>query len=100
MHKLSIVFIIFWIFSIHYSVIPAQAQDTTEQVRISAIKVEGNRRVADGTVLSYLPVQVGDVASQSGLNQSLEQLFATNLFKDIKLDLDGQVLIVRIVEIL
>ena len=78
--------------------IPVQAQAETEQIRISGIKVVGNRRVAAGTVLSYLPVQIGDVISQGGLSQKLERLFATNLFKDIKLDLDGSVLNVIIVE--
>lgn len=87
-----------WIFSSHYNAIPAQAQTATEQVRISDIKVTGNRRVAEGTVLSYLPVQVGDLVSQGALSQSLERLFATNLFKDLKLDLDGSVLLVTVVE--
>ncbi|MBL6601605.1 MAG: outer membrane protein assembly factor BamA [Candidatus Puniceispirillum sp.] len=95
---LSLALIALWIFSSHYNVIPAQAQTATEQVRISDIKVTGNRRVAEGTVLSYLPVQVGDLVSQGALSQSLERLFATNLFKDLKLDLDGSVLLVTVVE--
>ena len=98
MRKLSIAFIAFWIFSLSYNWMPVQAQSAAEQVRISDIKVTGNRRVAEGTVLSYLPVQIGDVVSPSGLSQSLESLFATNLFKDIKLDLNGAVLTVTIVE--
>ena len=98
MRKLSIAFLALFIFCIYYNALPAHAQDTTEQVRISAIKVSGNRRVAEGTVLSYLPVQIGDVVSQGGLSQSLERLFATNLFKDIKLDFDGSVLTVTIIE--
>jgi outer membrane protein insertion porin family len=98
MSKLSLALIAFFIFLLNYNEMPVQAQATTDQVRISGIKVTGNQRVAEGTVLSYLPVQIGDVVSQGGLNQSLEQLFATNLFKDIKLDLEGSVLTVTIVE--
>ena len=98
MRILSLALIALWIFSGHYNAIPAHAQTATEQVRISDIKVTGNRRVAEGTVLSYLPVQVGDLVSQSALSQSLERLFATNLFKDLKLDLDGSVLLVTVVE--
>lgn len=98
MRILSLALIALWIFSSHYNAIPAQAQTANEQVRISDIKVTGNRRVAEGTVLSYLPVQVGDLVSQGALSQSLEQLFATNLFKDLKLDLDGSVLLVTVVE--
>jgi outer membrane protein insertion porin family len=98
MRILSLALIALWIFSSHYNAIPAQAQTANEQVRISDIKVTGNRRVAEGTVLSYLPVQVGDLVSQGALSQSLERLFATNLFKDLKLDLDGSVLLVTVVE--
>ena len=98
MRILSLALIALWIFSSHYNAIPAQAQTATEQVRISDIKVTGNRRVAEGTVLSYLPVQVGDLVSQGALSQSLERLFATNLFKDLKLDLDGSVLLVTVIE--
>ena len=98
MRILSLALITLWIFSSHYNAIPAQAQTATEQVRISDIKVTGNRRVAEGTVLSYLPVQVGDLVSQGALSQSLERLFATNLFKDLKLDLDGSVLLVTVIE--
>ena len=98
MRKLSIALIAFFIFSFFYNMVPVQAQATSEKVRISDIRVTGNLRVAEGTVLSYLPVQIGDVVSQGGLSQSLERLFATNLFKDLKLDLDGSVLTVTIVE--
>ena len=98
MRILSLALLALWIFSSHYNASPAQAQTATEQVRISDIKVTGNRRVAEGTVLSYLPVQVGDLVSQGALSQSLERLFATNLFSDLKLDLDGSVLLVTVVE--
>ena len=81
MRKLLIALIAFFIFSLYYNMMPVQAQSTSEKVRISAIKVTGNRRVAEGTVLSYLPIQIGDVVSQGGLSQSLERLFATNLSK-------------------
>ena len=49
-------------------------------------------------MLSYLPVQVGDLVSQAALSQALEGLYATNLFKDLKLDIKGTVLTVDIVE--
>ena len=51
MRILSLALIALWIFSSHYNAIPAQAQTANEQVRISDIKVTGNRRVAEGTVL-------------------------------------------------
>ena len=98
MRVLSIVLLALWIFSWEYSAQPARAQTASDQVRISEIKVSGNLRVAEGTILSYLPVQIGDIVSTGFLSQSLEQLFSTDLFKDIKLEIDGTVLIVSIVE--
>ncbi len=74
------------------------AQLVDDQVRISEIRVDGNRRVAKGTVQTYLPVKVGDLTTQSALSNALERLFETNLFQDIKLDLDGTALVVTVVE--
>ena len=68
MRKLLIALLAFCTFSINYKIMPVQAQAATEQVRISEITVSGNRRVAEGTVLSYLPVQIGDVVSRGGLS--------------------------------
>ena len=74
------------------------AQVPEDPVRISEIRVDGNRRVAAGTVQSYLPVRVGDLTSPGSLSNALARLYDTNLFQDIKLDMDGSVLIVRVVE--
>ena len=74
------------------------AQLAGDGVRITEIRVDGNRRVAVGTVQSYLPVRVGDLTSRASLSNALERLYETNLFKDIKLDLDGSILIVSVVE--
>jgi outer membrane protein insertion porin family len=74
------------------------AQVSQDPVRISEIRVDGNRRVAAGTVQSYLPVRVGDLTSPGSLSNALARLYDTNLFQDIKLDMDGSVLIVRVVE--
>jgi outer membrane protein insertion porin family len=74
------------------------AQVSQEAVRISEVRVDGNLRVAAGTVQSYLPVRVGDLASPESLSNALARLYDTNLFQDIKLDMDGNVLIVSVVE--
>ena len=74
------------------------AQVSQGPVRISEIRVDGNQRVAAGTVQSYLPVRVGDLTSSGSLSNALARLYDTNLFQDIKLDMDGSVLIVRVVE--
>ena len=74
------------------------AQSSDSQVTVDEIVISGNRRVAAGTVLSYLPVRVGDRVTRSSLSIALERLFETELFKDIDIALDGQVLRVLVVE--
>ena len=90
--------LVFSLFFLMGSVHSSLAQSSTDQVRISDIKVEGNLRVADGTVKSYLSIQVGDLTSLNALSNALSGLYDTDLFQDIKLDLDDSVLIVSVVE--
>lgn len=76
----------------------SMAQSSDSQIVVDEIVISGNRRVADGTVLSYLPVRVGDRVTRSSLSIALERLFETQLFKDIDIVLDGRVLRVTVVE--
>ena len=98
MRLILVVFVVLWVFVGGSYDITANAQSSTDQVRITEIKVDGNLRVAESTVLSYLPLKVGDTLSEASLSRALELLFETNLFKDLKLDLDGSVLTVSVVE--
>lgn len=77
---------------------PSYAQSSGDTVRLEEIVVSGNRRVAVGTVLSYLPLQTGDLVSQSAINVALDQLYQTELFKDINIQLDGTVLRIEVQE--
>jgi len=65
---------------------------------IQAIKVEGNQRIEAGTVLSYMLVKPGDPFDRERLDASLKTLFATGLFSDVKLRVDGRILVVSVVE--
>ena len=86
------------LFLVFTTIDSSMAQVSQDPVRISEIRIDGNRRVAAGTVQSYLPVRVGDLTSPGSLSNALSRLYDTNLFQDIKLDMDGSVLIVRVVE--
>jgi len=74
------------------------AQTSSDSVRIDEIVVTGNRRVAVGTVLSYLPLKAGDLVSTSSLNIALDRLFETDLFRDIDMEIDGTALRITIQE--
>lgn len=70
----------------------------SQEVTISDIVIEGTKRVSPSTVQSYMPVQVGDEISPSRLNSIITSLFATDLFHDVQIRLDGDRLIVTLDE--
>ena len=65
---------------------------------IAAIKVEGNQRIETGTILSYMLVQPGDPFDPDRLDRSLKTLYATGLFQDVRINREGDTLVVRLVE--
>ena len=97
MPKLAFIFLCLLAFSLA-SPPSVVAQTDDSQVKIDEIVVTGNKRVAAGTVLSYLPVRVGDRVTRGSLSIALERLFETELFNDIDIALDGAVLTVSVVE--
>ena len=65
---------------------------------IESIKVEGNERIETGTILSYILVQPGDPFDPDRLDRSLKTLYATGLFQDVRLNREGDTLVVHVVE--
>ena len=97
MPKWALIFVCLLVYALGSSP-QAMAQSNDSQVTVDEIVISGNKRVAVGTVLSYLPVRVGDRVTRSSLSIALERLFETELFKDIDIALDGRVLRVTVVE--
>ena len=52
----------------------------------------------EGTIFNYLPLKVGDELNDEEARLSIKELFATGFFKDVTLEQDGTVLIVKVVE--
>lgn len=65
---------------------------------VSAIDVVGNRRIEAATVVALLAVGVGDPLTPEAVNTSIRQLFASGLFRDAGIDVDGTRLRVRVEE--
>ncbi|QDH14448.1 outer membrane protein assembly factor BamA [Formicincola oecophyllae] len=65
---------------------------------ISAIIIEGNNRIENSTVLSYMTVQPGDTFSRDAISRSLKTLYATGLFKDVLMKREGNTLVVKVIE--
>ena len=65
---------------------------------VKDIRVEGAQRTEAGTIFSYLPIRVGDrFDPDKGVN-AIRALFATGLFKDVRLEVDGDTLVVIVEE--
>ena len=63
-----------------------------EPFAIKDIRVEGIQRTEAGTVFSYLPVKVGDTLSDEKAAQSIKSLFATGFFKDVRIEVESDVM--------
>lgn len=62
------------------------------------IKVTGTERIEPTTVMTYLDLQKGQVATQEALDSALKSLFATGLFADVQLTENNGVVTVAVVE--
>ncbi|HSV71720.1 MAG TPA: outer membrane protein assembly factor BamA [Methylibium sp.] len=62
------------------------------------IRVEGLQRADAGTVFGALPFRIGDTYTDDKGSAALRALFATGLFKDVRLEIDGDVVLVVVEE--
>ena len=71
---------------------------STAEGTIAAIRIEGNQRIEEGTIRSYMLVQPGDAFDPDRIDRSLKTLYATGLFQDVTLTRDGSTLVAKVVE--
>jgi outer membrane protein insertion porin family len=76
----------------------ASAQVAQQSGIVGRIVVTGNERIEQDTILSYLPIQIGDTVDQAKLDLALKTLTRTELFSDVRITLDGDTLNVQVVE--
>ena len=69
-----------------------------EPFAVRDIRVEGLQRVESGTVFASLPVRVGETYTDEKGAAAIRALFALGLFKDVRLETQGDVLVVIVEE--
>lgn len=69
-----------------------------EPFTVKDIRVDGIQRTEAGTVFSYLPVKVGETMTDEKAAQAIKALFATGFFKDVRIEIDGEVVVVAVEE--
>jgi outer membrane protein insertion porin family len=62
------------------------------------IRLEGLQRVEPGTVFASLPFRVGDTYSDDRGSAAIRALFALGLFKDVRIEVNGDVVVVVVEE--
>ena len=65
---------------------------------ISRVVVEGNQRIEPSTVESYLAIRAGEPYDRQKVDDSIKSLYATGLFEDVAIELQGDQLVVRVSE--
>ena len=65
---------------------------------VKDIRIEGIQRTEAGTVFSYLPVKVGDTMTDAKAADAIKALFATGFFKDVRIEVEGDVVVVIVQE--
>ena len=69
-----------------------------EPFKLKDIRVEGLQRIEPGTVFASLPFRIGDIYNDESGAAAIRALFALGLFKDVRLDAQGDVLVVIVEE--
>jgi len=69
-----------------------------EPFAVKDIRVEGIQRTEAGTVFGYLPVKVGETLTDEKAAQSIKALFATGFFKDVRIEVEKDVMVIVVQE--
>lgn len=65
---------------------------------VHAIRIEGAQRIENDTIRSYINITEGDKVDDAAINRALKALFATSLFSDVRVNLEGDTLVIKVVE--
>ena len=65
---------------------------------INDIKISGNERIPDETILMFTEVNIGDDLKNSDINIILKKLYKTNFFENISVNYHNNTLSIKIIE--
>ncbi len=98
MHKKSNRFKLRVVSAVAGSLLLAHSAWAVDPFTVRDIRVEGLQRVEPGTIFASLPFRVGETYSDDKGSTAIRALFALGLFKDVRLDVSGDVLVVIVEE--
>ncbi len=81
---------------------PTMAQSvsspSTARFTVADIRVDGLQRIGAGTVFTYLPIERGDTVDSARIGDAMRALYKTGFFEDIRIDRDGDILVIAVTE--
>ncbi len=80
------------------ALLPWRAPLAFEAFTVEEIRVEGNERIATGTVFTYLPIERGDRVDRRRIAEAIRALYATGFFDDVRMSREGGILVVQVRE--
>ena len=80
------------------SMLIAQNSWAVDPFTVRDIRVEGLQRVEPGTIFASLPFRVGETYSDDKGSTAIRALFSLGLFKDVRVEISGDVLVVIVEE--
>ena len=65
---------------------------------INDIKVEGNKRISDDTIILFSGVKINQKVTDTSLNDIIKNLYSTNFFENISANYENGVLLIKVAE--
>ena len=65
---------------------------------IEKIKINGNNRVSNETVIMFSNLKIGDDIDKDDLNDSLKEIYLTDYFKDVKISFSEGIVNINVQE--
>lgn len=71
---------------------------TAQTFSFNNVSINGNQRVADGTILTFAGISRGEAVDAAGLNEAAQRIRASGLFESVDVTTQGGTLVISVVE--
>ena len=65
---------------------------------VDEIRVDGLQRISEGTVFSFLPVDIGQRLTPALARSSIRDLYRSGFFKEVEIGREGNILVIKVAE--
>lgn len=77
---------------------PQLVASAAQAAVVSQVIINGNQRVENETILSYMQLGAGDTIDDELIDESIKSLFQTGLFRDVRIVRQGNALVITVSE--